>query len=135
MSSKLPPIYQTYDPISLDREYNARESVPSFQEEYDRYIEASLRAKQTLKAQSDIVYDLKSGEKLDIYRASPDNAPLFLWIHGGYWRAILSLQLPLWMKSYARSGPRQSFSRLDPAVKKLLQVRLQWAGLPQGGTL
>ncbi|MGA2054061.1 MAG: alpha/beta hydrolase [Bradyrhizobium sp.] len=87
MSSQLPPIYKAYDSISLDREYNARESVPSFQEEYDRYIEASLRAKQTLKAQSDIVYDLKSGEKLDIYRASADNAPLFLWIHGGYWRS------------------------------------------------
>jgi arylformamidase len=87
MNSKLPPIDRTYDAISLDREYNARESVPSFQEEYDRYVEASLRTKQTLKAQSDIVYDLKSGETLDIYRASPDNAPLFLWIHGGYWRA------------------------------------------------
>lgn len=87
MSRALPPIYKTYDPISLDREYNARESVPSFQQEYDRYIEASLRAKQTLKAQSDIVFDIKSGETLDIYRASPDNAPLFLWIHGGYWRS------------------------------------------------
>jgi arylformamidase len=87
MSSKPPPINETYDPISLDREYNARESVPSFQEEYDRYIEASLRAKRTLKAQSDIVYDLKSGETLDIYRAPADKAPLFLWIHGGYWRS------------------------------------------------
>jgi arylformamidase len=33
------------------------------------------------------VYDSQSGQTLDFYPAHP-SAPLFVWIHGGYWRAL-----------------------------------------------
>ena len=74
-------------PISpdLDRGYNARASVASFDVEYAKYVAASARVKAECSFTTH-VYDQVSGEKLDLYPAEP-GAPLFLWIHGGYWRA------------------------------------------------
>ncbi|GJD59455.1 alpha/beta hydrolase [Methylobacterium dankookense] len=71
----------------LDREYNARASVPSFEAEYARYVAASGEAQSRLERVADLAYDPASGETLDLYPAGP-GSPLFLWIHGGYWRAL-----------------------------------------------
>ncbi|MCR4267574.1 alpha/beta hydrolase [Nitratireductor sp. ZSWI3] len=73
------------DRATLEHEYNARESVASFDAEYARYVAESERVKQSLAAARDIVYDVRSGERLDLYRAG-GSSPVFLWIHGGYWR-------------------------------------------------
>ena len=53
--------------------------------EYAKYVAASDRVKSECHFTTH-VYDETSGEKLDLYLAAP-GAPLFLWIHGGYWRA------------------------------------------------
>ncbi len=81
-----PVLYRGMDRATLEREYDARGSVPSFEAEYARYVSASERARAEHPRLADIVYDDLSGETLDIYPAEP-GAPLFLWIHGGYWRA------------------------------------------------
>lgn len=79
-------LYRGFDRAALDREYNARESVPSFDDEYARYVAMSTRAKALVPHEADIVHDEVSGETLDFYPGLP-GAPVFLWIHGGYWRA------------------------------------------------
>lgn len=78
-------LYRGLDSATLDREYNARASVPSFEAEHARYVAASDRVKRDIPHVADIVYDPRSGETLDFYPAAP-GAPAFLWIHGGYWR-------------------------------------------------
>lgn len=80
------PVYRGFDRAALDREYNARESVASFDAEYAKYVSVSAQVQQERERIADIVYDEASGETLDLYLAEP-GAPLFLWIHGGYWRA------------------------------------------------
>jgi arylformamidase len=80
------PVYRDLDEATLDAEYNARESVASFDAEYARYVAESERAKRENAALADIVYDAESGETLDFYPET-SGAPVFLWIHGGYWRA------------------------------------------------
>ena len=84
MSQQL--LYRDLDQAALDREYNARASVPSFDAEYARYVVESERVKREIPHIPDIVYDQASGETLDLYPAPP-GAPVFLWVHGGYWRA------------------------------------------------
>ncbi|SIR18784.1 alpha/beta hydrolase [Bosea sp. TND4EK4] len=81
-----PVLYRGMDRATLEREYDARGSVPSFDAEYARYVAGSERARAEHRRLADLVYDEASGEALDIYPAEP-GAPLFLWIHGGYWRA------------------------------------------------
>ncbi|MGV6875658.1 alpha/beta hydrolase [Pseudochelatococcus sp. B33] len=79
------PLYRGLDRETLDREYNARASVPSFAAEHARYVAESARVKREIRHVADIVYDPLSGQRLDFYPAHP-GAPVFVWIHGGYWR-------------------------------------------------
>ena len=75
------------DAATLEREYNARASVPDFDAEYAEYVRLSHAAVARYSRIADIVYDERSGETLDIFPAGPDS-PLFVWLHGGYWRAL-----------------------------------------------
>lgn len=76
-----------YDRAEMDRQYNARETVAAYDDELARYRAESDRVRADIPHERDIVYDERSGERLDFYPAEP-GAPLFVWIHGGYWRAL-----------------------------------------------
>lgn len=78
-------VYRGMDQATVDRQYNARASVPSFEDEHALYVRDSERVRQDLAGFETVVYDEASGERLDLYHAGP-GSPLFLWIHGGYWR-------------------------------------------------
>lgn len=78
--------WRTYSREALDRQYDARGSVASFEAEYANYLEASAPALRDPRRKADLVFDEASGERLDLYSAGEGTA-LFLWIHGGYWRA------------------------------------------------
>jgi len=80
-------IWQSYDLAELDRQYDARASVASFDAEYAKYVAVSARALADPRRIPGLVYDPTSGQNLDLYVAGP-NSPLFVWIHGGYWRAL-----------------------------------------------
>ncbi len=75
----------TFDP-ALDRAYDARGSVASFEAEYAALVALSEAARRDIPVERDLVYDDASGMTLDLYGAAPDR-PVMLWIHGGYWRA------------------------------------------------
>lgn len=71
-----------------DVQYNARASVADY-EQYPRlYRELSDRAHDTLECFRDIAYGPGSAERLDIFPASRPDAPVLLFVHGGYWRAL-----------------------------------------------
>lgn len=77
----------------LDTDYNARATVSpdQFDEEMARYRAATDRARQSCARDLDVVYDAESAQTLDIYgppKASGDLLPVFIFIHGGYWRAL-----------------------------------------------
>lgn len=110
-------LYRGYDRAELDRQYDARASVPSFAAEYARYVAESARVQAELPRRAGLVYDAASGQTLDFYPAA-SGAPLFVWIHGGYWRALSAQD-----NAFAVRGPQaQGFSvavlnyALAPAV-------------------
>jgi arylformamidase len=86
MSTTAAYTYRGLDQATLDREYNARESVASFDAEYARCVAESERVLREIPRHADLVFDPQSGETLDLYPGEP-GGPLFVWIHGGYWRA------------------------------------------------
>ena len=69
----------------IDHDYNARESVASFDDEYGKLLALSAAARAEVPHQADLVFDPESGSALDLYGAA-EGRPVFLWIHGGYWR-------------------------------------------------
>ncbi|KIN70294.1 N-acetylanthranilate amidase [Sulfitobacter noctilucae] len=69
----------------IDYDFNARESVASFDDEFAALGRLSDQARANVPCQRDLVFDPASGSALDLYGAG-NGRPVFLWIHGGYWR-------------------------------------------------
>ena len=76
-------------PEALEREYNARATVPDVDVALRAYREASTPMVEQLPHRRGLRYGPGTDETLDLFPVpgQPD-APLFLFIHGGYWRAL-----------------------------------------------
>ena len=81
-------VYMEYDRAGLDAQYNLRPRHPDFQDFLDRYEQESERVRKSYPCQTDIAYGEKDGERLDIFPAAKPNAPVQLFIHGGYWQML-----------------------------------------------
>ncbi|OZI77439.1 alpha/beta hydrolase [Bordetella genomosp. 12] len=81
-------LYRNYDRSALDVQYNARATVPDIQAILKQYTDDSRRARQTLPCLADIAYGPHADETLDIFPTAHADAPVFFFIHGGYWRAL-----------------------------------------------
>lgn len=73
----------------IDADYTARNctSAENFSAVIAKYQSCSLPARQLENTLLDVPYDPASLETMDIYNAG-QNRPVFLFIHGGYWRAL-----------------------------------------------
>ncbi|MCW5770029.1 MAG: alpha/beta hydrolase, partial [Rhodospirillaceae bacterium] len=76
----------TIDP-ALEAGYNLRIRHPEREAVYARMAEASARLRAALPCQIDVAYGPDQVETLDFFPAGAD-APLIVFIHGGYWRAL-----------------------------------------------
>lgn len=73
---------------ALEAEYNIRRRHPESPGHYARYAEDSARARAALRCTLDIPYGDSPGERLDLFPANAPRAPVLVFIHGGYWRAL-----------------------------------------------
>ena len=76
----------------LETQYNNRKRVPEAAGLLDRWAADSAAARTRLKPDTGLPYG-SWGEKLDVFGAqghkkSRDPAPVFVFIHGGYWRSL-----------------------------------------------
>ena len=71
-----------------DRMYNNRALVPDFAEHFDRWRQGSELARQQHRCVLDVAYGDGPNETLDIFPASRPDAPVVVFIHGGYWRSL-----------------------------------------------
>jgi arylformamidase len=77
------------EPEDLDRQYNARATVADVNIYLDAYREESERIFRTVPCIRDLAYGPGQDEKLDIFQVpGVPNAPVFVFLHGGYWRLL-----------------------------------------------
>jgi arylformamidase len=74
----------------IDAQYNPSLAVADPQQEMQHYLDAAQRARQTLRCTLDIPFGPTPAETLDIFPAERPGAPVFVFFHGGYWRALSS---------------------------------------------
>lgn len=75
----------------LDQQYNARATVSDIDAELKAYRELSLPMYQDLHCHRALPYGDHHDETLDLFPVPHQpEAPLFVFIHGGYWRALTS---------------------------------------------
>ncbi len=82
-------IFRGYDRPALDRQYDNRGQIPDFADYLARYAKASEATRRELPCRIDVRYGPSPEETLDIFPPSgPGAAPIQIFIHGGYWRAL-----------------------------------------------
>ena len=76
---------------TIDRDYSARASVtPEVFEQAMRDYRGRSEAMAAYCTHRDVVYDAESGATLDVYGTGSGSGlrPVFVFIHGGYWRML-----------------------------------------------
>lgn len=78
-----------WDPQWLDAQYNNRARIPGHATLFERWRQASAAARAGLPAASlDQAYGPAPSQRLDVYPAAQADAPILIFIHGGYWRSL-----------------------------------------------
>ena len=83
MSSVRPPSW-------YDAQYDARAGIADQANIRQAWVERSQQTRATLPCQLDQAYGVHDSERLDIFghRPAGAGAPVLIYIHGGYWRAL-----------------------------------------------
>jgi arylformamidase len=97
-----PRVFLNYTQAQLDAAYNQAAYQPNIQQLRDRWASNSERTRARIGAPMRRPYGPTSIERLDIFRTDRAAAPVFVFIHGGAWRAGLA-------KTY--SAPAEMFIR------------------------
>lgn len=85
------PLYRQFTTqAQIDAQYNPMLSVADPASETRHYAERSAFARETLRCTLDVPFGPTRAETLDIFPADQPGAPVFVFLHGGYWRALSS---------------------------------------------
>ena len=76
------------DPAWLDAQYNARAAIPEHGQIFARWAADSAAARARSAPALDLRYGDGPFETLDVFPAARPGAPVLVFIHGGYWRAL-----------------------------------------------
>ena len=86
MSDNGQPVFLDYDQTALDAAYDQAAYAPNREQLIRRRASDSAAARVRIGTPERFAYGTSAIEKLDIYRAARDRAPIFIFIHGGAWR-------------------------------------------------
>ncbi len=82
-------VWGEYDQQALDTAYDARGSVPDFETTYlPGFTENSVATRAKLHGPRNVPYGPHKDQVLDIFPAQSSDAPVNVFIHGGYWRML-----------------------------------------------
>ncbi|CAN7669402.1 alpha/beta hydrolase [Variovorax sp. LjRoot130] len=75
-------------PAWFDAQYNNRARIPEHPSILKHWADASARAYELPGWVCDLAYGDDASERLDVHPAVRPGAPVLVYIHGGYWRAL-----------------------------------------------
>jgi arylformamidase len=71
-----------------DAQYDNRARIAEHPQILARWFSASAATRERLDAALDVPYGAAPSETLDVFRPQQPGAPVLVYIHGGYWRAL-----------------------------------------------
>lgn len=80
-------VYRNYDRKEFEWQYNARLQVENHEALVQENVQRSDGFRERARCILDLSYGLSSRQKVDIFLTHADDAPVHLFIHGGYWRS------------------------------------------------
>jgi arylformamidase len=98
-------VFRGYDQAALDAEYDNRRKVSDSVEWLNRYPRESERTRRELRCRLDLPYGPSPAEALDVFpAASSAAAPIQVFIHGGYWRALAKSEFSFVARAFVPAG-------------------------------
>lgn len=89
---------------SYDVQFNLRRRHPLGRLHLLKNELQSVYVRWTLKHSLDVAYGQSPGEKIDLFPSSNPGAPVFVFIHGGYFRALDKRQYRYLARPWVRAG-------------------------------
>jgi len=101
---KGPKVYLDYDQVELDAAYDQTVYEPDIDQLSAKLHSDSDTVRVTLGPPRRVAYGPKDIEKLDIYRTTRANAPVFIFLHGGRWRVAIANDYGFPAEIFVRAG-------------------------------
>ena len=79
----------------IDDQYNVERSVADPKPYFEFFVGESAKARDDLDCMLDVPFGPTLEETVDIFPAKDPDAPILLFIHGGYWRRLSSKEFSL----------------------------------------
>ena len=79
----------------IDQEYNVQSLVPDMEPYVEFFVSESEKARNELECVLDVRFGPTVDEIVDVFPAEKPGAPILVFIHGGYWRALSSKEFNL----------------------------------------
>jgi arylformamidase len=93
------------DPAWLEAQYNNRARVPEHPEHFRRWAEASALVRREAPCELELRYGDGPGMTLDVFPCSgATDAPVLVFIHGGYWRSLDKSDFSFLAPSFTADG-------------------------------
>lgn len=103
-SPKGPLVFLDYDQAALDAAYDQAAYEPNIEQMRERWASNSARTRARIGAPLRRKYGDAEVEGLDIFRTSRQAAPVFVFIHGGAWRAGTAESYSAPAEMFVRAG-------------------------------
>jgi len=97
-------IYRHFTKAGLEREYSPSSCIADINIFLREYAERSQVARQNCKVITDIRYGASSDETLDFFPTSSPDAPVEIFIHGGYWQGLSKNESAFAAPDFVRHG-------------------------------
>ena len=79
----------------IDDQYNVERSVEDPKPYFEFFVGESAKARDDLDCMLDVSFGPTIEETVDVFPAKDPDAPILLFIHGGYWRRLSSKEFSL----------------------------------------
>ena len=83
-----PLVYRDLDQQALNAQYNNRERFPDYKERFNAWSELSAKTRTMLGGHLDVAFGPRPKEGIDIFPAEGQGAPIYVFVHGGYWYSL-----------------------------------------------
>ncbi len=111
------------------QQYNARAAIPDHPYIFTRWMKESAEVRRTRAAVFDLAYGDASGERLDFFPTNCSNAPLLVFIHGGWWRSLDKSDFSFIAPTYTRAGFNVALTNYtlapDASITEIVQQQLR----------
>ncbi len=81
-------LYQGYDREGLDAQYFMRARHPDWEHYFNKWDDWSNRVRGERSCRLDVAFGDHPDETVDVFPAAAADAPIQVFIHGGYWQAM-----------------------------------------------